>query len=452
MAADVRSELQRRFGDRVVDSPRWEEEYSSDASDVPGRAVAVVRPRDEAELVTLVRWARSTRVGLVARGGGTSLDGESVPVHGSVVVDLAPWSQILSIDPVERLARVQPGVINRSLQNAASAHGLFFPPSPGSSGQSTIGGNAATNASGPRSFRYGPTRAWVRSARAVLGSGELVVLGDPTAKRSIGPDLLQMMIGSEGTLGIFTELTVKLAPVPARRTAVVVPLDRVSPGRAARSLAPDAPPGLCAVEFLDSLSAEALVRSTGARLPTGSGLLLLEIESASPEEEALRLVALQRRWEAMGCTVDPEVYPDAERLWAIRGASGSALGRALGARVGEDITVPLAQIDEYIAAGERIARGAGGRWSVFGHLGEGNLHPSVGIDPTTDAGAAVRAALLQQALILGGGISGEHGIGRVKREELRGVVGAEGLRLLRAVKQAFDPDGILNPGKILPDD
>ncbi|MCI4370457.1 MAG: FAD-binding oxidoreductase, partial [Thermoplasmata archaeon] len=209
--------LRRSLAGELLTSDSARTAASRDASFVVGVPVAVVRPVGPDDVVALVRWARTHRTPLTARGGGTSLDGESVPLHGGLVVDFSGWTDIGEVDPVGRTVRVGPGVVNRDLALRLAPHGLFFPPNPGSWRTSTIGGNLATNASGPRSFRYGPTRRWVRSADVVLGTGERVVLGTTLPKRAVGPELLDLVVGSEGTLGLVTSVTLGLAAIPARR-------------------------------------------------------------------------------------------------------------------------------------------------------------------------------------------------------------------------------------------
>lgn len=435
----------------VLDAPEASDRYGRDASHLRGRPSAGVRPRDADDLVRLVRWARARRCALVARGGGTSLEGESVPADGAVVVDLSGWDAVLEIAPEERLARVGPGVINRELHRALVPHRLFFPPNPGSWTTSTIGGNAATNAAGPRAFRYGATRHWVRGADVVLGTGERVTLGGRTTKRSAGPDLLSALVGSEGTLGIFTELTVSLEPLPARRAGVVVP---VAPGRPigpiVRAWVADPPGPLAAIEFVDATSAGSLAAEAGSRFPPGRDLLLLELESSDEATETAALARLLERLPALGVVEEPLVIADADDLWTLRGRSGLALDRTMGERIREDVAVPLPRLDELAAAVARIAASHGIPVATFGHVGDGNLHPNFGVDPDGPVADAVRRELYASVHALGGTISAEHGIGMLKAPYLGGEIDAPSLALLRTIKGACDPDGILNPGKLLP--
>ncbi len=437
---------------RVRTDPAELERCRRDASHLAGDPTAVVAPRDTEDVAALVRWARRNRTPLVARGAGTSLDGESVPTEGGVIVDFSGWNSVLEIAPEELSAVVGPGVVNWSLQEALRPHGLFFPPNPGSWTTCTIGGNVGTNASGPRSFRYGPTRVWVRSVEVVLGTGVPVRWGARTAKRSTGPDLLQLVIGSEGTLGLVTEVTVRVAARPAERDGLIVPLPvGISLGSVASRLARLADSGLSAVEYLDRPSSSALRASGRADLPADEAFLLLEIEAATRGELAARRARVAAALEAVGVSAPPIVFDDADRLWMLRGESGVVLDERMGIRVREDVAVPLPRIDALVRRLEAIGRDAGAPLFLFGHLGEGSLHPNYVVEPGSPAAERIRAELLDAALALGGTVSSEHGIGHVKRPFLARELGPAAIALLRAVKRQCDPDGILNPGKLYPD-
>lgn len=428
------------------------EPFRRDASHLAGSPRAVVAPADADDVVALVAWARRQKVALVARGGGTSLDGESTPSDGAVVVDFASWRSVLEVAPEELWARVGPGLVNWDLQEALRPAGLFFPPNPGSWTSATIGGNVATNASGPRSFRYGPTRAWVRGVDAVLGTGERTRFGTRVAKRSAGPDLLHLIVGSEGTLALVTEVTVRLAPRPTAREGLVFPLPvDVSLSRLAGRLARARDTGLTAVEYVDRGSAAALRDAGRADWPTDASLLLLEVEAATPAEASVRRDRIVAEVGAAGVRSDPIVFEDADRLWMLRGASGVVLDEQMGIRVREDIAVPLGQLDALVRRLEEIGRDAGARLYLYGHLGEGSLHPNYVVDPGSPTAERVRRELLTAALDLGGTVSSEHGIGRTKRPFLVRELGPTAVGLLADVKRACDPDGILNPGKLYPD-
>jgi len=391
-------------------------------------------------------------VPLVARGAGTSLDGESVATRGGVVVDFSRWTAIEAIDPSEQLARVQPGVVNRQLDRALAEHGLTYPPNPGSGEMSTIGGNVATNASGPRSFRHGPTRAWVRALDLVDGTGTRWTAGGRYAKASLGPDLLGALVGSEGTLGLFGAITVRVGLRPARRTGIVLGIPEAHPlgpfiGEVRRSMGP----GVSAIEFVDRGTAEVLRGSGGSSWPTGRGLLLIEVEG-SEAEEGDALARLDRDRGRLGIPDDPLIFPDADRLWRVRGEAGTALQSRGGEGLREDVAVPLPRLDELLEVVRTLAERHRVPVHVFGHVGEGNLHPMFAVDPRSATAAALRAALCEATIRLGGTISGEHGIGATKAAWLPEQLGAPAVRALRALRSALDPHGILNPGKLLPEE
>ena len=435
---------------RVSIDPAELRRVGQDGSHLRGRPAASVAPADADDLVGLVSWARRERVPLVPRGGGTSLDGESVPAEGAVVVDLAGWNAVLEVNRAERWARVGPGVVNFDLQQVLRPHGLFFPPNPGSWTSSTIGGNAATNASGPRSFRYGPTRHWIRAADFVLGTGERWTVGGRAAKRSTGPDLLQLLLGSEGALGIATELTVRLAPAPEIRRGVVVPVPLgASLGAIAIGLGGAPGTGLSALEYLDRASAVTLTERREASWPGGSALLMLEVEAGSAAEADARLARLDAALREVGIPGPSTVIDDADRLWTLRGESSVALDERVGERIREDVAVPLGRIDALVRELDRIAAQERVPLCLFAHLGEGSLHPNYVVDPAGPAADRIRAAVLDASLRLGGTISAEHGIGLLKMPYLAREIGVPGARLLRALKATCDPDGILNPGKLV---
>lgn len=435
----------------VRDEPAALAAVATDGSTLPGAPDAVVRPEGFDDLVRLVAWAREERTPLVARGGGTALDGEAVPTGGGVVIDFSGWDRILEINAVDGVVRVEPGVINRRLDTALREHGLTYPPNPGSGSVSTIGGNVATNASGPRSFRYGPTRHWVRALEVVDGRGRRWVAGGRAAKASTGPDLTSLLVGSEGTLALFGAITLRVARRPTRRTGAVVPIPDGPPlGEYVRELADALGGSGSALEFVDAVTATAQAAVAGRDWPSARGLLLVEIEGEESEEGAAleRVAALARRH---GLESNVAIYPEADRLWEIRGQAGPALDRAIGGGVREDVVVPLSQLDALRSEVDRIAARHGVAVHVFGHIGQGNLHPVFATDPLGPGAPGLRDELAKAALALGGAISGEHGIGVTKRALLTGQLGPTGVELLRTLKATLDPDGILNPGKLYPE-
>jgi glycolate oxidase len=448
----LRASLKRAVRGVVVTEPEALQRLGRDESHVPSGPLAAVQPRDVDDVVSLVRWARRRRVALVPRGAGTSLDGESTTLAGGIVVDLSGWNRVGRVDVDSRSVRVGPGVVNRELQAALRPFGLFYPPNPGSWANCTIGGNVGTNASGPRSYGYGPTRRWVREVEAVLGTGDRVRLGSAAEKRSVGPDLLQLFVGSEGTLGIATEVTLRLAPLPEIRSGWAVPLPRGARlGRIASTLARTSGTGLSAVEYVDRVCADGLRGERDAEWPSDAALLLLEFEASGRTDALRRSRRIRTALRTSGVAAAPTEFRDADHLWNLRGEASRVLDERYGARVREDVAVPLPRVDELAAAVRRIARSEGVRMFLFGHLGEGSLHPNYEVDPASARAVRIRQAVCTTALDLGGTISGEHGIGRLKRPFVERELGRPAVELLRAVRRACDPDGILNPGKLYPD-
>ncbi len=443
--------LERSVRGTVARDPKSLARVVSDASPLSAPALAVVAPVDAEDVLAIVAWARKARVGLVPRGGGTSLAGGAVPVGPTVVVDLAAWNTVVEVNASEGWARVGPGLVNLDFQRALQPLGMFFPPNPGSWTRSTLGGNLGTNASGPRSFRYGPTRTWIRALEIVLGNGRRVRLGTRALKRSAGPDLLSFVVGSEGTLGIVTEITARLAPLPQVREAFVVPVPPTARlGAVASRLSQAAGTGLSAVEYVDGTCASAMAERRRSLHLTGEALLLLEIEADDARQAARRRARVLEMLSSEGVSSPAtEVAPEA--LWTLRGEAGTLLDATIGPRVREDVAVPLGRLDELVEALRRIASEEGMGYHLYGHLGEGSLHPNFAVDPTGERGNRVRARVVRTALALGGTVSAEHGIGLLKVPFLVEELGPGAVDWLVAVKRWCDPDGILNPGKVYPE-
>jgi FAD/FMN-containing dehydrogenase len=433
----------------ITEDPDALGRFSTDGSHLVQMPAAAVAPRDRDDVQQIVNWARRWKVPLVGRGGGSSLDGESVPPVGGVVVDFSSWNALIEIDEADRLVRVGPGVVNRDLHQTLAPHGLFFPPNPGSWTTSTIGGNTATNAAGPRSFRYGATRSWVRGLEVVLGSGEILRVGHRSRKASTGPDLLGFFVGSEGTLGFFTEVCLALAPAPQRRIGLVVPVpDDIVFGTTLPRLLASPAPDFSAIEYLDRPTAAALSRFSSGRLPGETALVLLELES-TVADEGTDLQRVADRLVEAGVSGEPVVYPDADQLWTLRGQSGEAI-EGEGVRVHEDMAVPWSRFDELIAGTRALAARHDVPVRLFGHLGDGNLHPGFVVDPVSERSRTVRRDLVMLTKRLGGTISAEHGVGVLKAPYLTLEHGEVGVSVLEAFKRRCDPDGIMNPGKLYP--
>jgi len=417
---------------------------------------AVAIPADRGQVQALVRACRRHGVPIVARGAGTNTTGATVPAAGSVVLSFERMDRILSIRPGDRCAVVEPGLSNGALQEALRAHGLFWPPDPTSADICTVGGNLACNAGGPRAVKYGATRDNVLALTAVTGTGELVELGSATTKDSTGYDLQRLLVGSEGTLALIVEATLKLSPLPRDRQVLRAMYRDVDSAATAvaRLMAQPVVPSM--VEFMDGESVRLARDVGGADLPDGVGAMLLLEADGDPDALPAALLAIGEAATVDGL-LDIETGGSTaarERLWSARKALSPALRTIAAGKINEDVVVPVSRIPGLVAGVQAISRRCGLPIVTFGHAGNGNLHVNIMYDPG-DAGQsrAAHAALpdvFALALELGGTLSGEHGIGLAKRGFMASALGPEALALMRGVKRLFDPDGILNPGKVLP--
>lgn len=456
--ADALSAL---LGDRLLTSVAERHTYGYDNSRGHALPDAVALPCTTDEVAAIVRACRAHRVPVVARGRGTNTTGAAVPAAGGVVVSMERMRRIIAIRPGDRCAVVEPGVLNGDLQDALRPHGLFWPPDPTSAAFSSIGGNLACNAGGPRAVKYGASRDNVLALTAVTGAGEVITCGSATTKGATGYDLQRLLVGSEGTLALITEATLRLVPLPPARRALRALYRDVDAAAAAvaRLMAQPVTPSM--LEFMDGHAlglARAHMRAAGGGddLPADAGaLLMLE---ADGDAHALDgdVAALAAAAQGEGCLgVEPAADDAArDRLWAARKALSPALRTLAPGKINEDVVVPVSRIPDLVAGVQALAAEFALPIVCFGHAGNGNLHVNLMYDPadadqSTRAQAAM-ARVFALAVGLGGTLSGEHGIGVAKRAFMPQAVDAPTLAMMRAVKAAFDPDGILNPGKLLP--
>ena len=444
---------------KVITDPDGLGRYAHDEAEwaPAGLPLAVVRPQDTDEVRAVVAYCVAHRIPVVPRGAGTGLSGGANAVDGAVVLSFEDMNRILRIDPVERLAVVQPGVVNDDLRAACAEQGLWYPPDPASSPWSTIGGNTATNAGGMCCVKYGVTRDYVLGLEAVNGLGEIVRVGRQTAKGVAGYDLCGLLVGSEGTLGVITEITVKLRGArPAERTvagffdSVVAAGDAVSRVTAA-GIVPSA------LELLDRHCLKAVDEWKNMGLSVDAAVVLLGRTDAPGPAGDAEADAMLRSFELGGATwaaasTDPA---EAEALFAARRLAYPALER-LGPLLTEDVCVPKAAVPEMLARIEAAAARNDVLIANIAHAGDGNLHPLL-ITPPGDAEARARAQvafgeIMRDAVALGGTVTGEHGVGLLKRDGLAVELAPEVVAMQRAVKAALDPHGILNPGKVFPDE
>jgi len=414
----------------------------------------VVLPRSAQEVAAILRLATQWRVPVVPRGAGTNLCAATVPLQGGIVLVLTRMNAILEISADELLARVEPGAVTAALADQAAAAGLLFAPDPGSRTVATVGGNVATCAGGLRGLKYGVTRNYVLGLEVVLPTGEIIRTGGRLWKDVAGYDLTRLMTGSEGTLGVITEVTVALLPLPAvAHTGVAYFATLADASRAVTGIIRD---GVlpATLEFLDRTCIGAVEDYAQLGLRRDAGALLLFGDDGPPdvvERNVARMGEICAAHDALGVTVATEVAAS-EALLTARRCSLPALSRLNSLTVLEDASVPRPRLAEMVGRIDAIAARHDLLIGTFGHAGDGNLHPTCVLD-RDDAEAIERthlafADIFRAAMELGGTITGEHGVGAAKLPFLRERLGADQLALLRRIKTAFDPAGILNPGKL----
>lgn len=439
----------------VIDS------YSSDkALFCPaGTASALVRAADVDDVVAVMRFATAHRIPVVTQGARTGLSGAANATDGAILLNVAKLNAIVDIDEVDQTCRVQPGVINQDLKTALAEHGLSYPPDPGSVAISTIGGNVATNAGGMCCVKYGVTRDYVRGLTVVLADGTVTRLGRQTAKGVAGLDLAGLFVGSEGTLGVIVEITLGLKPLLAPPvTGVGIFPDMESAGRTVTEfMASGAAPSM--LELMDGATVGMINAYGDFGLPDGAGALLL-VQSDAPgqagvtELESFEAIARAQGADEVFFSDDPA---DSEMLVAARRAVSPAMEKYVsglgGGELIDDVCVPRSRLGEFFARLDEIAARHSVEVSTAGHAGDGNMHPSVLFDAHDPASVAEAketfAEIMQLGLDLGGTITGEHGVGYLKKDWLVRELDAGARALQTSIKAAVDPLGILNPGKML---
>lgn len=407
------------------------------------------------QVSAVVRVCARERVPIVPRGAGTGYSGGAVPIHGGIVLSLERMNRILEIDQSNLIAIVEPNVVTGDLQDAVERVGLFYPPDPASLRQSVIGGNVAESAGGPRAFKYGTTKQYVLGLQAVLPTGETITTGGKVVKNVAGYDLTQLLVGSEGTLAILTRVTLRLIPLPAARLTLRATFAAVADAAQAvdRIVGERVVPA--ALELIDADSLDAIGRHLGGRplAPAGTAALVLIEVDGTPEAAAEDGVRVERACRASGATEVLRARTGSERdeLWRVRRELSPALRTLAPVKFNNDIVVPKGRIPELFGLIGRLRADRGVRIACFGHAGDGNIHVNVMVGESEDEQQRARDTvrlLFEGVIALEGSITGEHGVGLSKAPYLSMQLGAAEIALMQRVKRAFDPEGILNPGKI----
>lgn len=450
----VKKELARIVG---PDNAAFEREdlivYSYDATGMRYLPEAVVFPRSAEEVSLILKLAGAEGFPVTPRGAGSGFTGGALAAEGGVVLSIERMNRVLEVDPDNMYAVVEPGVVNYDLRQEVEPKGLFYPPDPTSLKFSTIGGNIAECAGGPNSVKYGVTRDYVMALEVVLPTGEVIRTGTRTKKGVVGFDLTGLMVGSEGTLGVVTEATLRLVPKPeaVRTMLAVFPDMRAAAGAVPEIIRSRIVPST--LEFIDGVSIRCVTEHTEVELPEAEALLLIEVDGdpGEVERQARGVEEIVKRAGASEVRTATEKR-EVKDLWKARRSLSQSMFKVKPNKINEDVVVPRTKIPELVEGVRSIADEKGLTVPCFGHAGDGNIHVNVMYDAgdpeeTSRAGSAVEE-VFELVLGLGGTISGEHGVGLTKAPYLPMEMDENAVALMERVKKAFDPKGILNPGKI----
>jgi D-lactate dehydrogenase len=457
LAPDLRLAFERLLGSANVSTEPadcWA--YGYDNSRKHQLPDAVVYATEHRQVVDIVRLCFTHALPLTARGRGTGTSGGSVPLRGGVVLSLERMNRIVRIDAANRVAVVEPGVTNQAVQDAVKPHGYFWPPDPTSAAFCSVGGNVALNAAGPRAVKYGSTRENVLGLRAVTGDGTEIQTGVYTTKGVVGYDLTRLIIGSEGTLAIVTEATLKLTPLASARRTLQATYATMSSAAAAVARIMAQPLTPCALEFMDAAAIDMIRAYSKVPLPQSAGaLLMIEVDGAENAlESAVQAISSAAAGDGLVEIRSAHTSAEAEALWATRKALSPALRTIAPNKLNEDVVVPVSRIADLIDGLGDLSREFGIPIVNFGHAGNGNIHVNLlydSQDPHQEENARpCLSRVFDLVLALGGTLSGEHGIGREKRDYINRAIDPPTLDLMRRIKRQFDPKGILNPDKIFP--
>jgi glycolate oxidase len=442
------------FSDQLIDLVS----YSYDASDHDHRPEAAVWPVNSEQICRIMRLAHENRLAVIPRGAGTGLAGGAVPVRGGLVLDLCRMNKIVALRIVDRSVVVQPGVVYADLENALAPHGFFFPPDPASGKACTLGGNVATNAGGIRGAKYGVTRDYVLGLEVVLPDGRLMRTGTACMKSSSGYDLTRLFVGSEGTLGIITEIILKISPKPlSHKTALGMFSSLRDAGQAVSDIMHS---GIIpsVLEIMDANSIRVLREIASFPLPDADAVILAETDGYTREETEFQMARILEIFRSNGATDVQEAASaaEAENLWKLRKSVGSAASKLGPNNVSEDVAIPVSRLPDLLSGISAIVKKHGLPFVIFGHAGDGNIHPRVMYDRADPVQRSkvreVAEEIFKLSCGMGGTLTGEHGVGIAKAPFMALEHDPAAMGMMRSLKRLIDPRNILNPGKMGLDD
>jgi len=431
--------------------------YAYDATAQVYLPDVVIFPKNTKDISAILKLADAENFPVIPRGAGSGMTGGSLPVNGGAVLVMTRLNRILDIDKANLIAHAEPGVVTGHFHKAVENEGLFYPPDPASSEFSTLGGNMAECAGGPRAVKYGVTRDYVLGLEVVLPGGDIIHTGVQTAKGVVGYDLTRLLIGSEGTLGVITKMTLRLLPLPETVKTVTAFFGKMETAAETvseiirRCIIPRT------IEYMDNASIRCAENYLKIGLPTEADALLLIEADGKEEETALAIRQIEEICLSQGAmrAEAAKTKADAAKLWKARKAISPALFQYAPDKINEDIVVPRSRIPDMVRKIRSLKAESGLFIASFGHAGDGNIHVSIMLDKKNKAevlkAEAVVDELFDYTLELGGTISGEHGVGITKSPYISKEIGEVELNLMKKIKAVFDPKGILNPGKIFPE-
>ena len=430
--------------------------YGYDNSKKHASPDVVVFATEQQQILQLVQLCNTYNIPIVARGRGTGTTGATVPIKRGVVLSLERMNKIINIDPENRVATVQPGVTNQELQLAIAKHGFFWPPDPTSAAFCTVGGNLAYNSAGPRAVKYGTPRENILGLTAITGEGKEIVTGTYTTKGVVGYDLTRLIVGSEGTLAIITEATLKLTPLPESKRVLRAIYDNMHSAAKAVSAIMAQPFTPCALEFIDGKAIDMVRAFSKADLPVNAGAMLM-IEIDGPESalsEGAKKIEVAATNPGLLSFIEPSTQEEIDELWATRKALSPALRNVAPKKINEDVVVPVSKIPALIDKLEELSKKYQITIVNFGHAGNGNIHVNLLVDPDDPTQAENADKCLDEVFTtviqLNGTISGEHGVGLAKRDYVDREITPSSLSYMHNIKKVFDPNNILNADKMLP--